>query len=81
MPNPRTRQRGSAPGSLACYLIRYGAARDGRVRFAQGAATGRPSQLEVQVQGDDVQLLGRAVVVAEGSFKGLRRRWEVRGGA
>jgi PhzF family phenazine biosynthesis protein len=69
---------GSAAGPLACYLIRYGLARAGRLRFAQGAATGRPSQLEVQVQGDDVQLFGRCVVVAEGTFKGPGHRREVR---
>ena len=65
---------GSAAGPLACYLIRYGVARGDRLRFAQGAATGRPSLLEVQVQGDDVQLFGRCVVVAEGTFRGLRQR-------
>jgi trans-2,3-dihydro-3-hydroxyanthranilate isomerase len=63
---------GSAAGPLACYLVRYGVAPGGRLRFTQGAATGRPSLLEVQVRGDDVQLLGRSVVVAEGTFRGLR---------
>lgn len=63
---------GSAAGSLACYLVRHGIARDGRVRFTQGAMTGRPSLLEVQVQGDEVQLFGRCVVVAEGTVRGMR---------
>jgi trans-2,3-dihydro-3-hydroxyanthranilate isomerase len=62
---------GSAAGSLACYLDRYGAARGDRIRIAQGAATGRPSRIEVEVKGDDVQLFGRGIVVAEGKFKGL----------
>jgi trans-2,3-dihydro-3-hydroxyanthranilate isomerase len=63
---------GSAAGSLACYLVRNGLAGEGRMSFAQGAMTGRPSLLEVQVEGDDVQLFGRGVVVAAGTFRGLR---------
>ncbi len=69
---------GSAAGPLACYLIRYGVARSGRVRFAQGAATGRPSLLEVQVQGESVQLFGRGVVAAEGFFRSWPTPWRDR---
>ena len=65
---------GSAAGALACYLVRYEAIRGKQVRIAQGAETGRPSRLEVHVDGDEVQLVGRAVVVAEGAFRSLTTR-------
>jgi hypothetical protein len=56
----------SAAGPLACYLRYYGILEDQIVRFAQGAETGRPSELEIELRADDVIVRGRAVVVAEG---------------
>ena len=57
---------GSAAGPLACYLRRYGLLHEEHVRFAQGAETGRPSELEIGLCGDVVSLRGAAVVAAEG---------------
>ena len=63
---PEDPATGSAAGPLACYLRYYGLADDGSVRFAQGAETGRPSEIEIELHDDQVLLRGRAVVVAEG---------------
>lgn len=62
---------GSAAGSLASYLDRRGVARGDRIQIEQGATTGRPSRIEVQVRGEDVQLFGRGVIAAEGTFRPL----------
>jgi len=69
----------SAAGALACYLISHDVVQGHQVRIAQGAETGRPSRLEVQVDGGEVQLVGRAVVVAEGAFRSLTTRPSRRG--
>jgi trans-2,3-dihydro-3-hydroxyanthranilate isomerase len=65
---PEDPATGSAAGPLAYYLRYYGAVDDEHVRIAQGAETGRPSELEVELHGDDVLLRGQAVVVAEGNL-------------
>jgi trans-2,3-dihydro-3-hydroxyanthranilate isomerase len=56
---------GSAAGPLAWFLTR-GAGASTRVAIEQGHAFGRPSRLEVIVDGDHVTLLGSAVLTAEG---------------
>jgi PhzF family phenazine biosynthesis protein len=63
---PEDPATGSAAGALACYLRRYGVLTADRIRIAQGAEVGRPSELEVELSGEDVFLRGRAVVVADG---------------
>lgn len=59
---------GSAAGPLAAYLLRRGRLAGPHVRIAQGAATGRPSTIDVVVRDGRVTLCGRAVVVAEGTL-------------
>jgi trans-2,3-dihydro-3-hydroxyanthranilate isomerase len=65
---PEEPATGSAAGPLAHYLRYYGAVDGEHVRIAQGAETGRPSELEVELRGDDVLLRGQAVVAAEGDL-------------
>ena len=59
---------GSAAGPLAWWLADQ---RPGQRSFAiaQGHAMGRPSRIEVEVEGDEVTLLGSAVLVAEGRLE------------
>ncbi len=57
-----------ATGSAACPLA-WTLANDGgrrTVTIEQGHAMGRPSRIEVEVDGDEVTLVGSAVLVAEG---------------
>jgi trans-2,3-dihydro-3-hydroxyanthranilate isomerase len=56
----------SAAAPLACYLRYYGVVDDDHVRIAQGLEIGRPSELQIELRGDDVVVRGQAVVVAEG---------------
>lgn len=60
---------GTAAGPLAALLAREGLAGNGRVRILQGRVLGRPSLLEVAVDGDRVDLSGRGLVVAEGVLR------------
>jgi trans-2,3-dihydro-3-hydroxyanthranilate isomerase len=60
---------GTAAGPLACYLRYYDLLKDGLVRIAQGYEAGRPSELEIEIHGDQVLLRGRAVVVGEGTLR------------
>jgi predicted PhzF superfamily epimerase YddE/YHI9 len=54
---------------LAAQLLARGLVRDGAtVIVDQGHAMGRPSRLELTVNGPEVRLLGAAVVVAEGTL-------------
>ncbi|MBN9792529.1 PhzF family phenazine biosynthesis protein [Pseudonocardia sp. TMWB2A] len=58
---------GTAAGPLAALLVRDGVTDDGGVtRIEQGRAIGRPSLLEVHVNGSQVELSGSGLVVADG---------------
>lgn len=58
---------GTAAGPLACLLHRHGVAGE-TVVVAQGHRAGRPSRLEVRLDGDTPVLSGRAVVSATGTL-------------
>ncbi|HXH05074.1 MAG TPA: PhzF family phenazine biosynthesis protein [Vicinamibacterales bacterium] len=61
---------GSAAGPLACYLVSRGVCEDGAaIVIEQGHAMGRPGRIEVRVQGHEVRITGRAVVVGEGTLR------------
>ena len=61
---------GSAAGPLAAQLVAHGMAKDGdEVIVEQGYAVGRPSRIHVRVQGSNIQVRGRGVVVAEGTLR------------
>ncbi len=61
---------GTAAGPLAALLVAKGVVRDGStVIVEQGYAMGRPSRLELRVNGDDVRLFGSAVIIAEGVLR------------
>ncbi|WP_375388134.1 PhzF family phenazine biosynthesis protein [uncultured Amnibacterium sp.] len=60
---------GTAAGPLAALLLRASAARSGTVVIEQGTALGRPSRLEVAVDGDLVQLRGSGVLAAQGILR------------
>jgi PhzF family phenazine biosynthesis protein len=60
---------GTAAGPLAAYLVEHGVTAGPRVIIDQGLQTGRPSRLEVHVDGPVVELRGRAVVTAEGTIR------------
>lgn len=70
--NPAT---GSAAGSLACHLVRHGCTGLGEeLEVHQGAEIGRSSVLYARVVGsagrlEQVEVGGRAVVVARGEFR------------
>jgi trans-2,3-dihydro-3-hydroxyanthranilate isomerase len=60
---------GTAAGPLAAQLVACRRVEpETTVTVEQGFAMGRPSRLEVQVRGDEIRLLGRAVVVASGTL-------------
>jgi trans-2,3-dihydro-3-hydroxyanthranilate isomerase len=58
---------GTAAGPLACLLHRRGLATD-RVVIVQGQHLGRPSRLEITIDGDTPVLAGHAVVSATGNL-------------
>jgi trans-2,3-dihydro-3-hydroxyanthranilate isomerase len=66
---------GSAAGPLVCHLCRHGLVEWGtEVEISQGAEIGRPSTLYARATGRDgsieqVEVGGRAVVVARGEFR------------
>lgn len=60
---------GTAAGPLAALLARDGEARGGSIRILQGQAMGRPSILDVAVDGDRVDLSGSGLVVADGVLR------------
>ncbi|MEV4687375.1 PhzF family phenazine biosynthesis protein [Microbacterium sp. LWH3-1.2] len=60
---------GTAAGPLAALLARDGRAPAGSIRILQGHAMGRPSVLEVAVDGDLVDLSGTGLVVADGVLR------------
>ena len=58
---------GTAAGPLATHLVAHGRVPDGSaVLIDQGVALGRPSRIEILVDGPRVTISGRAVVAAEG---------------
>jgi trans-2,3-dihydro-3-hydroxyanthranilate isomerase len=61
---------GTAAGPLSAQLVARGIVPDGStVAIEQGYAMGRPSRLELRVNGDDVRLFGGGVVIAEGVLR------------
>lgn len=60
---------GTAAGPLAAYLVEHGVTNGTRVVIDQGLHTGRPSRLEVRIDGSVIELRGRAVVTAEGTIR------------
>jgi trans-2,3-dihydro-3-hydroxyanthranilate isomerase len=60
---------GTAAGPLASHLVLHGIVTDGsRILIEQGHSMGRPSRIELSVQGDHVTIAGAAVLVAEGTL-------------
>ena len=58
---------GTAAGALAAFLTRHGdVPGDRSVLIQQGDATGRPSRLRVDVDGDRVRITGTGLVVGSG---------------
>lgn len=61
---------GTAAGPLSAQLVAKGVVPDGStVTIEQGYAMGRPSRLELAVNGNDVRLRGGGVVIAEGILR------------
>ncbi len=61
---------GTAAGPLSAQLVAKGVVPDGStVVVEQGYAMGRPSRLELRVNGNDVRLHGGGVVIAEGVLR------------
>jgi PhzF family phenazine biosynthesis protein len=61
---------GSAAGPLACHLVAHKILPDGSIiTIEQGHALGRPSLIKISVNGNQVQLTGRGVVVAKGTIR------------
>jgi hypothetical protein len=67
--HPGRSGHGNGCRSAGGYLRHYGAFHGDRARFAQGAETGRPSELEIELRGDEVVLRGEAVVAAAGTLQ------------
>jgi trans-2,3-dihydro-3-hydroxyanthranilate isomerase len=59
---------GTAAGPLACLLRRYGLAGD-HVVIAQGHVFGRPSRIDVTLDGEVPVVAGRAVISATGTLR------------
>ncbi len=60
---------GSAAGPLAALLASRGLFPEGKWKvIEQGDEIGRPSRIEARVNGDQVEIAGRAVIVAEGKL-------------
>jgi trans-2,3-dihydro-3-hydroxyanthranilate isomerase len=59
---------GSAAGPLAAFLIANKVVDTGTVIVEQGHGLDRPSRIEVRVDGDTVEIVGRCVVTARGSL-------------
>ena len=58
---------GTAAGPLACHLVAHGVVDDGsKVLIEQGHLIGRPSLIEIGVQGEQVTIAGACVIAAEG---------------
>lgn len=59
---------GSAAASLGAWLLKY-APEPGHWRLEQGLEIGRPSQLQVRLEGSRIFVRGRVVLVAEGLLR------------
>ena len=60
---------GSAAGSLGAYLASRNLIADGAwAAVEQGFEMGRPSRIDVRVQGEQVEVAGRSVIVADGTM-------------
>lgn len=60
---------GSAAGPLGALLASHGLLREGVwAVIEQGDEMGRPSRIEVRVSGDQVEVAGRSVIMAEGKL-------------
>jgi trans-2,3-dihydro-3-hydroxyanthranilate isomerase len=66
---PEDPATGSAAGPLAVFLLRNGTLKGEQVVIEQGHSVDRPSRIEVRVQGDKVDIIGRGIVVAEGVLR------------
>ncbi|MGW0802444.1 PhzF family phenazine biosynthesis protein [Nonomuraea sp. NPDC002799] len=60
---------GTAAGPLAAFLLRARGADAGLVVIEQGHALGRPSRIQVEVDGDRVQISGSGIVTAHGRIR------------
>jgi trans-2,3-dihydro-3-hydroxyanthranilate isomerase len=60
---------GTAAGPLASHLVDHGVVEAGRVWIEQGHALGRPSRIEISVEGERVTIAGAAVIAAEGTLR------------
>ncbi len=75
---PEDAATGSAAGPFGAYLVRHGRLQpdetgEARLRIEQGVEMGRPSAIQVAVEGEDgdirvVRVGGEAVLVAQGEF-------------
>jgi trans-2,3-dihydro-3-hydroxyanthranilate isomerase len=60
---------GTAAGPLASHLVAHGVVSDGStILIEQGHAMGRPSRMELRVEGERVTIAAAGVVVAEGTL-------------
>lgn len=60
---------GSAAGPLAAHLVAHGRAAPGDFIVNQGIEMGRPSRIEVRVDGAEVKVGGTCVIVGEGELR------------
>ena len=61
---------GTAAGPLACHLVAHGVVSDdSTVLIEQGHALGRPSRIEIRMDGERVTIAGAAIVTAEGTMR------------
>lgn len=61
---------GTAVGPLAAYLVSKGISPEGKTLIIeQGYEINRPSRIEVSVNGDEIKVGGKCVIVGEGSLK------------
>ncbi|WP_379071118.1 PhzF family phenazine biosynthesis protein [Mesorhizobium sp. UC74_2] len=59
---------GTAAGPLAAHLVRHGFASPGRIVIEQGRKLGRPSLIEVEIDGLAVRISASGVMAAEGKL-------------
>jgi PhzF family phenazine biosynthesis protein len=65
---PEDPATGSAAGPLVAFLIANKVSGEGAVIIEQGHGLDRPSRIEVRVQGNTVEVVGRCVITARGSL-------------
>ncbi len=60
---------GSAAGPLAAYLVSKEILPEGKTLIVQqGYEINRPSRIEVSVNGDEIKVGGKCVIIGEGSL-------------